>query len=248
MDKLSPADKTLFIDADCLCFAPLESVFARFEGHTVSVIGKTIVEGDFFGDVRAIRQRFSLDYLPYFVGGIYYFEKSDLCTQIFDFARSIELKYDEIGLIRLRGRPTEEPLMAIAMSVHGQTPLLEDGTVKAEPMFYPSGIVVDVIKGYASLYNHKHDHCHAKVWGISESNPKIVHFHCSNIERYQYKSECFKLQKVIIEKWNYNLANMYAWLRFAIPELMIKSFKRMFRPLYQKFFGVRSIRKSERIV
>ncbi|MFN5966424.1 MAG: hypothetical protein ACK46E_15105, partial [Pseudanabaena sp.] len=77
LDKISPADNTLFVDADCLCVGSLESVFDRCKGHTVSVIGKTILEGDFFGDVQSIRKRFSLNYLPYFVGGLYYFEKGD---------------------------------------------------------------------------------------------------------------------------------------------------------------------------
>ncbi len=47
LDKISPADNTLFVDADCLCVGSLESVFDRCKGHTVSVIGKTILEGDF---------------------------------------------------------------------------------------------------------------------------------------------------------------------------------------------------------
>lgn len=248
LDKISPADNTLFVDADCLCVGSLESVFDRCKGHTVSVIGKTILEGDFFGDVQSIRKRFSLNYLPYFVGGLYYFEKGDLCTKIFDVARNLESQYDEIGLIRLRGRPNEEPLMAIAMSMHGQTPILEDGSIKAEPMFYPSGMVVDVIKGRATLYNHKKHLRYSPVWGLTKSDPLIVHFHCSNAERYQYKVECFKLEKLMTKEWNYSFSSIYAFIRFAVPELIKNFLKTTFRPLYRKIFGVRQIRPSERII
>ncbi len=248
LDKMSPADKTLFLDADCLCFAPLEPVFDRFNGHSVSVVGKTVLEGDFSGDVQSIRKQFCLEYLPWFVGGLYYFERGDLCTKIFDSARSLEPKYDKIGLIRLRNRPNEEPLISIAMSMHGQIPVAEDGSIKAEPMFYPSGMVVDVIKGKATLYNHKDDAQYSHVWGINQSEPLIVHFHCSNTERYQYKSECLKLEKVIIEQWNHNFASMYAFVKFALPELGIYCFKQTFRPLYRQIFGTRPVRQSERII
>lgn len=75
LDKLAPAEQTLFIDADCLCVGSLESVFNRFAKHAVSVVGGTISEGEWFGDVAALCQRFGVEALPKFNGGIYYLEK-----------------------------------------------------------------------------------------------------------------------------------------------------------------------------
>ncbi|MBE9174998.1 hypothetical protein IQ225_06195 [Synechocystis salina LEGE 06155] len=248
LDQITPGEKTLFVDADCLCVGSLESVFDRFVGHTVSVIGKTILEGDFFGDVESIRKQFSLDYLPYFVGGLYYLEKNNLCTKIFETARNLEPRYDEMGLIRLRGRPNEEPLMAIAMSMNGQKPIVEDGTIKAEPMFYPSGMVVDVIKGRATLYNRENHTNYCTVWGINESNPLIVHFHSSDTERHHYKVECLKLEKLMTKQWYYGFVSAYGFIKFTLPELIKDFLKQTFRPLYRKIFGVRSIKKSERII
>ena len=248
LDKISPADKTLFIDADCLCVGSLESVFEKFKGHTLSVTGKTINSGDFFGDVKSTCERFTLNYLPYFVGGLYYFEKSDLCTNIFDAARQLESQYDEIGLIRLRGRPNEEPLMAIAMSMHGQTPIPEDGSIKAEPMFYPSGITIDVIRGNATLYNSPDHPSYCLTWGLTQAQPLIVHFHCSNAERPPYTRECLKLEKIIHDGWNPWVANIYAFAKLSVPQMLNDLLKDTFRPIYRKLFGTRSVRSSERII
>ena len=248
LDTISTSENTLFIDADCLCVGSLESVFERFKGHSVSVTGKTISSGDFFGDVKSICERFAINYLPYFVGGLYYFEKSDLCTKIFDTARKLESQYDEIGLVRLRGRPNEEPLMAISMAIHGQTPILEDGSIKAEPMFYPSGMTVDVIRGKATLYNSLQSSSYCSTWGVTKAQPLIIHFHCTNAERSPYTRECLKLTKIIDKKWNYWVANIYCFLRLSVPQLVTDIFKDTFRPLYKKFFGIRPILASQRII
>lgn len=60
LDKIAPADKSLFIDADCLCVGSLEQAFADFRGHSVSVIGREISNGEWYGDVAAICRRFNL--------------------------------------------------------------------------------------------------------------------------------------------------------------------------------------------
>jgi hypothetical protein len=248
LDKLAPADCTLFVDADCLCVGSLESVFDRFAGHAVSVVGKALTEGEFFGDVKLVREQFNLSYLPYFVGGLYYFERGETSTSVYETARALEPQYDEIGLIRLRGRPNEEPLMAIAMAMHGQTPIPEDGSIKAEPMFYPSGMTVDVIRGKATLWNSPKHPLHSSIWGLAEASPLIVHFHCVNAEVAPYTRECLKLEKIIHEHWNPQLANSYAFLKLSIPQIAVNAFKDTFRPLYRKLFGVRKIRISERVI
>ena len=60
LDELSPATKTLFVDADCLVVGNLESVFDRFAERAVSVVGGNISGGEWFGDVAAICKRFGV--------------------------------------------------------------------------------------------------------------------------------------------------------------------------------------------
>src|ERR1700732_3682526 len=50
LDKIAPADRSLFVDADCLCVGSLEQAFAEFQGHSVSVIGREIRNGACYGE------------------------------------------------------------------------------------------------------------------------------------------------------------------------------------------------------
>src|SRR4051794_20643482 len=72
LDRFLPAEATLFIDADCLCLAPLDFVFDRFSGHSVSVVGGIIADGEWGGDVAATCTAVGVASLPKFNGGIYY--------------------------------------------------------------------------------------------------------------------------------------------------------------------------------
>src|ERR1700686_4539854 len=60
LDKIAPADRSLFIDADCLCVGSLEQAFADFRGHSVSVIGREISTGEWAGDVATICRSFGI--------------------------------------------------------------------------------------------------------------------------------------------------------------------------------------------
>ena len=83
-------------------FGSLESVFDQFKGNSVSAIGDTLTEGDFFCDVASVLKKLRLSYMPRFVGGIYYIEKNDISSKVFDYARSLLLRYDDLSLIRLK--------------------------------------------------------------------------------------------------------------------------------------------------
>ena len=247
LDKLAPAAQTLFLDADCLCVGSLKLIFDRFAGRAVSVIGKMIADGDFFGNVREICNKFGVKELPWFVGGLYYLEKGSISTQIYATARKLEPKYDEIGLIRLRGRSNEEPLMAIAMALHGQTSIPDDGSIKAEPMFYPSGVEADVFKGTASFWNRPNDQNYLSTWHLTEAHPLIVHAHCAYAERDPYTREAIRLQQVMAKGWPIWAASAYAFTTCSAPQAAVRYIKDSLRPMYRKYFGVRPVSKSQRI-
>lgn len=248
LDRIAPAEQNLFVDADCLCVGSLESVFDRFAGHAVSVVGKTISDGEFFGDVGEVCRQFKINELPKFVGGIYYFEKGPVSERVYATARELEPKYDQIGLVRLRNRPNEEPLMAIAMALHGQTPIPDDGTIKAEPMHYPSGVEADVFQGSASLWNLPQDTKYLSNWHLTEAHPLIVHFHCAYAERDPYTREVIKLEKVMANGWSLWAASAYASVTCSAPQAAFRLMKDTWRPIYRKLFGVRSVVKSQRII
>jgi hypothetical protein len=48
----------------------LEQAFAGFRGHSVSVIGREISNGEWYGDVATICRKFNITASPRFNGGV----------------------------------------------------------------------------------------------------------------------------------------------------------------------------------
>ncbi|MFN7714932.1 MAG: hypothetical protein ACK5QS_05580 [Pseudanabaenaceae cyanobacterium] len=249
LDKLSPADKTLFIDADCLCTGSLELVFERFSGHAVSVVGGTITAGEWFGDVAAVCQEFKVDGLPKFNGGLYYFEKGEMSTRIYETARDLEPRYDEIGLVRLRNHPNDELLMAISMAIHDQTTIPQDGSIFTDPQAFPGKLSIDTLRGKSHLINPPPPNPKHQEWNpIVEANPLLVHFLGHHAANYPYTREEMRLVLACASEhlpvW---VIDGWVTLVHSIPQLSVRTFKNILRPLYHRLFGVRAVSVSERI-
>ncbi|GAA6621356.1 hypothetical protein [Scytonema sp. NUACC26] len=248
LDKLAPANKTLFIDADCLCVGSLEPVFKRFSGHAVSVIGRSISEGEWFGDIGTVCLRFGVVSLPKFNGGIYYIEKGELSDRIYATARELEPQYDDIGLVRLRNRPNDELLMAISMALHNQIPIPDDGSILSDPQACPGGILIDVLRGKSKLLNPLAPHPLHQAWyPFVEVNPVLVHFLGHHTTIYPYKREELRLYLVQTQGWPIWLADFWATLFCSFPLLSTRTLKNILRPVFHKLFGVRTVLQSNRI-
>lgn len=247
LDRLAPAPRTLFVDADCLVTRPLDEVFRRFAGRPVGVTGRVIADGEFFCDVAAVRDRLGVPGMIQFVGGIYYLEPGPACSAVFDTARRIAERYDELGFVRLRGLPNEEPLLSAAMMLHGLAPLPDDGTVKGDAMCYPSAIDVDIFRGEARMVNDPRDPGHFRKWPATEARPIIVHFNCSFAERDPYLREVERLRRVRGDRWPLLVATLYAWMTKTLPLAVVRELKRLLRPAYHRLFGVRPIAPSPRM-
>ena len=244
LDELAPANKNIFIDADCLCYGSLESVFDGFDGKSVAVIGDAISQGEFFCDVAEICKRFQIDVLPRFVGGLYYFEKGETSKKVFETARSLEKEYDKIGLIRLRGHANEEPLIAIAMALNGQSSIVDDGSIKAERMSYDYKMLSDLFGGIAKLYN-KSDSFPTWV-RLREADPIIVHFNAHYVTCEPYTSEVIRLEKVISDQWTILVASVYVLIFYSLPANIIRFSKHTLRPIFRKMFGARKVMEGVR--
>jgi hypothetical protein len=249
LDKLAPADCTLFIDADCLCVGSLESVFDRFAGHAVSVIGGSISEGEWFGDVATVCKDFGVPALPKFNGGVYYLEKGELSSKIYSKARELEPQYEEIGLTLLRGRPNDEVLMAISLSLHNQSSIPEDGSIFTDPQACPGKLSIDVLKGKSHLLNPPAPHPKHQAWNpVAEARPLLVHFLGHHTTIYPYTREelrlALKATNNFLPIW---VIDTWATLVCSIPQLSIRTFKNIFRPLYHQVFGARNISVSDRL-
>jgi hypothetical protein len=244
LDKIAPADQSLFVDADCFCVGSLAQAFAAFRGHSVSVIGREISNGEWAGDVEAICRKFSIPAMPRFNGGVYYLERGKVCERVYETARKLETRYDEIGFVRLRGHPNDEVLVSLAMALHGQKPIPEQGDIMNSLLAGPAGLELDVFKGHALLRNPKGHPRHNPWYKLEEMRPKLVHFLGSDINDHPYRREEMRLELVFSKGWPRWLATLRAKLFFSVPWLMRSKCKDLLRPTYHFLFGPRAVRSS----
>lgn len=243
LDKIAPADQSLFVDADCLCVGSLAQAFAAFRGHSVSVIGREISNGEWACDVAAICRKFNIPAMPRFNGGVYYLERGKVCEQVYQTARELETRYDEIGFVRLRGHPNDEVLVSLAMALHGQKPIPERGDIMNSLLAGPAGLDLDVFKGYALLRNPTGHPRHNSWYELEEMRPKLVHFLGSDINDHPYGREEIRLE-LVSKGWPRWLAALRANLLFSVPWLIRSKCKDLLRPMYHFCFGSRAVRSS----
>jgi hypothetical protein len=247
LDELAPEGQTLFIDSDCLIFGDLNSLFGRFQGKAVSVIGGYISNGEWFGDIASVCKKFEISRMPKFNGGLYYLEKGDKATDVYNTARELEKSYDDIGFVRLRGRPNDEVLMAVAMQLHHQKPLDDDGTVMSDPQACPGKYHIDIISGKRLLVNPPYPHPQHQAWYPFEKvSPLIVHFLGYYTQHYPYRREVYRLQKNSNGKLNL-ITELGAKFTIEYPGRLKTGLKNTLRPLYHSMFGFRTIKTSQRI-
>jgi len=248
LDKLAPGGQTLFIDSDCLIFGNLDSVFERFKGKSVSVVGGYIADGEWFGEIKEICKQFNIPHIPKFNGGIYYLEKGEIASKVYAKARELEKDYDKIGFKRLRNRPNDEVLMALAMQLYQMEPIEDDATIMSDPQACPGGYEIDVITGKRWLLNPPPPNPLHRIWyPFTKVEPLIFHFLGYYTQHYPYRREIYRLDKKLKNKLNWQ-TKAYAKLNIEWPEKIKIAFKELFRPLYRLVFGTRKIVKSERIV
>ena len=247
LDKLAPAGQTLFIDSDCLVYGSLEPVFEKFKGHSVSVVGGYISGGEWFGDIAAICKKFNIKQMPKFNGGIYYLENGAKAAKVYELARRLETQYDEIGFVRLRNRPNDEVIVALAMALNGEAPVKDNGTIMSDPLSCPGKFLTDVIKGKTSLYNPPvPSPLHQDWYPFENVHPLIIHFLGHHSMSYQYKADIYKLQVLHSGRLT-AMDKLRVLAAIELPMRLKAGLKNLLRPFYKIVFGTRTIRQSERL-
>lgn len=132
LDKLAladyaPYDQTIFIDADCLAFGDLNSLFALFaQADDMSCFGRVLpledktgwFEYENLGDWKE-----KVSYVVGLHGGIYAMKNTDLCRKVFDTARELVEDYEQFHFKGRFQTPGDEPLIALSMALNGCKPI-----------------------------------------------------------------------------------------------------------------------------
>ncbi|HEX8490119.1 MAG TPA: hypothetical protein VF626_03805 [Chthoniobacterales bacterium] len=243
LDKLAPAPRSLFVDADCLCVGDLSDAFRAFAGQPVSVVGRTISTGEWGGgDVAAICDRFKIPSLIRFNGGVYYLEPGPLCTRVYDRARELEPQYEALGFAPLRGARNEELLLSLAMSLNGVTPTPERGDIMNSLLAGPGGLQIDVLSGRAILSNPKTHPRHNPWYRLEELRPRLVHFLGQAPTAYPYKREIARLDLACRRSWPRWAARLFTAVTISFPFIVVSALKDLLRPVWHRTLGPRKIR------
>lgn len=249
LDEITPYDKTLFIDADCLCVGNLNRVFSKFKGFHFTGVGRLVSEGDFFGDVRERCQKYNVSQVPFFVGALYYFENTPKASAVFKHAKKIEKYYDKAGFVRLANLTNEEPLLSLGMAIEN-LPLFEDTTeIKADAMYFDARIDISVLRGHCEMKcgNNK---LTLKPFAIDVkvAHPIIAHFNSNYAESGEYKREASALKLHQLYGVPAILASSIAFCIFLLPARIKRYAKHVLRPIYRKLFGYRQVQPGKREV
>ncbi|WP_199120909.1 hypothetical protein [Pedobacter sp. ASV28] len=237
------ANENLFIDCDCIIFQDLNHIFDLFANRNFSAIGTQQKNGDFFCNIESIVKKFNIPSLPVFVGSVYYFKQGQIAANIFKKATQLKSDYDHYGFIRLRGKENEEPLIAVAMSLYGET-TLQNTSIKADAMFYKR-INSNVIRGKNDLlaiqnnFNIKDTYANESVRNIP-----IIHFNASFSDGWNYKLEQFRLKNIHLPQ---NLVDIAGQMGIKYPAILKIWTKEILRPIYRSIFGFRKVSTSKRL-
>ena len=174
-------------------------------------------------------------------------EKGEIATKIYQKARELEPQYDEIGLIRLRNKPNDELLMALAMALYHQEPIPEDGTILGELVNFQSGIEISILNGTCTLKNSPKHTNYQPSWPLQIGNPIVVHFLGDHTNKYPYLREKRILKELYEKNKSAFVSKIIAFCRVTLPFQGIEFIKNITRPVYHLIFGYRKITQSARI-
>jgi len=246
MDIMSPGQRTLFLDGDCLLTGSTDWMFEEMKGKPVATVGEKRSTGEWFGDVQKTCKQFNVQALPGFNGCLYYFENTPQAHKVFEFARDLEPAYDSLGLVRLRNKPNEELLMAISLAVHNLYGIPDNGKWYGDQLMSRGSFSLNVIKGISTLTNPPAPNPdHVPEYPFHITHPTIVHFLGGNTQKPEYKKEAICLSLIYVNKISPFWAEFIASSK-VFPDFAKEILKNIFRPLYHAILGHRKIKPSDR--
>jgi hypothetical protein len=246
LDLLARSEQTLFIDADCLIYEPLDRIFDRLAGRAVATVGWQVSKGEWFGNIAKFCGNLRVPSIPKFNGGLYYLEKGAKSDAVYAEARRLLPQYDALGLTRLRDHPNDELLMAAAMARDGLEALPDDGTFLSDPQACPGAMQLNVLSGRRVLRNPPSPSPLHRDWYPFEAvSPAIVHFLGHWALGHAYRTEVRRLSLAAAGAPRV-LADLLATATVRWPGEADQRFRDTFRPMFRRVFGTRRIRSTFR--
>ena len=183
LDRYTPFKQTLFLDSDSLVVTDVNEIWRYFEGVPFGIPGTAKLrrgDPDPKMDVDYILDHFDLPDVPKFNSGLIYFESD--AAPVFVTARELLSRHRELRFSN-SDHPDDEPLLAVAMALHGISPVQENDRTSRTPAGLRGNVTIDVAQGVATFNKHG-----------TIVRPVIVHFAGPFAASFQYGRECYKLR------------------------------------------------------
>lgn len=146
LDRYTPFDLTLYLDADSLVVRDLGPVFDLMGIVPFGVVGFPVVDGFYWVEVQKLIERFEVPYIGRFNAGLICFG-GDGSSEVFDTARRYVAEGRLEGMPGYRGAPSDEIPLSAALGHHGIVPIYDDGDVMRAPEPLESRITIDTMSG-----------------------------------------------------------------------------------------------------
>jgi hypothetical protein len=154
---LTPYDRTLYVDADCLLFsARIELFWHRYRGHPFVVEGMRQSQGPVFAcslgekDAATLCRDYDLPYVIVFNAGVMYFERRDTARAVFDKVKELHAGPDRDRIsysYKHAGEYADEPFFGVALASLGIAPFeppLDDRLQVTTPNLVEAAMDLDV--------------------------------------------------------------------------------------------------------
>lgn len=140
--ELTPYDRTLYVDSDCLLFSPrIEFFWRKYRDHPFAVEGHKQNKGAVFAcslgekDAGELCTVFGVPYLSVFNAGVMYFERTAASKTVFDKVREIYLgpQRDVVSYrYKHAGEYADEPFFGVALAALGIAPFEPPATQRLQ--------------------------------------------------------------------------------------------------------------------
>ena len=138
--------------------------------------------------------------------------------------------------------------MALAMQLLNQKPIAEDGTIMAEFVNFKTGINSNLTAGKVCLYNTPKHKLYQPNWPLKSAKPLIVHYLGHYNQLRTYLKEAKILTYIFEKKRSIMYSKLIAFSTVTLPLIIKYNAITILRPFFRLFFGIRNIKKSERII
>lgn len=221
MDKLKlfslcPYDECIFIDADCLIFKDISSLWKHMNDvDGFSCFGKALPlnsqDGWFLlDDIGEWKDKIS--FIPQMHGGLCYIKRGEKLNEILCLAEYIEKHYTDYKF-KYFEKPADEPILALAMAIAGSRPLT------AKPEYFAFLPTVDKI----CLNEYISDQTRICIEkGKKRQEVWVIHYQNHNTEKTPYKVT----RDVVVKHRGY--FEYLSWVTYAISDYVRPWCKRIY--------------------